>query len=319
MIGSAFRKLARENAMEISHGVAYGSLRGYAATLFEGSGYKCIVFSTSINDPVKQNAIMEAIQTMGDKQLYKNFRVNRLVVFKSTVEVVFHDTVGTMNKIREFLDWFIPMLQQAQATGANICSECGCEITDGGSWIMIDHICHHVHAVCADKVDAAVENENEQQKEELTGSYASGALGAFLGAALGAVVWAVVLYMGFVASFVGLLIGWLTNKGYTLLKGKQGKAKVVILILAVIFGVLLGNLAADVLQLVVMINTGELYDLAYGDIPWLLMALFVEDPGFRSATFSNVGIGLLLAGLGVFTLIRRAGREVSGTKFIRLK
>ena len=38
MIGSALKKMARENGMTVQGGVAYGSLRGFAATLSEGSG-----------------------------------------------------------------------------------------------------------------------------------------------------------------------------------------------------------------------------------------------------------------------------------------
>ena len=38
MIGSGLKKLAQENGMTVSNGVAYGSLQGYAATLSQGRG-----------------------------------------------------------------------------------------------------------------------------------------------------------------------------------------------------------------------------------------------------------------------------------------
>ena len=66
-------------------------------------------------------------------------------------------------------------------------------------------------------------------------------LGMAAGAALGAVVWAIVLSFGYIASLVGLLIGFLAEKGYSLCKGRQGKGKIAILILAVVFGVVLGT------------------------------------------------------------------------------
>ena len=53
MIGSGFKKLAAENGMKVSNGVAYGSLRGYAATLTDGSNCKQIVISTKFADPEK--------------------------------------------------------------------------------------------------------------------------------------------------------------------------------------------------------------------------------------------------------------------------
>lgn len=319
MIGSGLKKLAVENGMSISNGVAYGSLRGYAVTLSEGAGYKQIVFSTQFSDPVKKTEFLDKIGSIGNKQLNKDFRVTNLGINGGLVQVMFHDTVGTMKKIRAFVDWFIPLLGEYGASGVNICPECRCEILDGDSWIMVDGVCHHLHAACAERVSQSVEQSNEQEKQERTGSYVTGALGAFLGAALGAVVWAVVLFAGYVASIVGLLIGWLAEKGYNLLKGKQGKGKIVILILAIIFGVLLGTLAVDVVSLAQMIDSGELYGFTYGDIPLMILALFAESPDYVSAILSNVGLGLLFAALGVFALLRKAGREVSGTKFVKLK
>lgn len=319
MIGSGLAKFAKENGMTVSNGVAYGGLRGYAATLSEGAGYKLMVFSTQFSDPVKKTEFLDKISSIGNKQLQKDFRVTKLDVSAGFIAVVFHDTMGTMKKIRAFADWFIPLLGEYGASGVNVCGECGCEIIDGDSWIMVDGICHRVHAACAEKVSQSIEHSNEQEKQERTGSYVTGALGAFLGAALGAIVWAVVLLAGYVASIVGLLIGWLAEKGYTLLKGKLGKGKVVILILAIIFGVLLGTLAADAISLAQMINSGELYGLTYGDIPLMIVTLFAESPEYVSATMGNVGLGLLFAALGVFALLRKAGREAAGTKFVKLR
>lgn len=151
MIGSAFKKLANENGMSVSHGVAYGSLQGYAATLSEGSGYKLIVFSTSFPDATKKGEFLERINSLGEKQLNKEYRVNRFGITESTVEVLFQDTVGTMKKIEAFLQWFLPLLGEYGAAGVDVCPECGCQITDG-SWVMVDGICHHVHGACADKI-----------------------------------------------------------------------------------------------------------------------------------------------------------------------
>ena len=318
MIGSGLKKLALENGMKVSNGVAYGSLRGYAATLSEGAGYKQIVFSARFSDPVKKTEFLDMIGSIGNKQLNKDYRVTNLGINGSIIQVVFHDNPGTMKKILAFIDWFIPLLGEYGATGVNVCSECGCEIIDSGSWVMVDGACHHVHGACAERVEQGIQESNQQEKLQRTGSYASGALGAFLGAALGAVVWAIVLYAGYVASIVGLLIGWLANKGYDLLKGKQGKGKVVILILAIIFGVLLGTLAVDAVSLAQMIDMGQFPGFTYGDIPLMILALFAESPEYTSATLGNIGLGLLFAALGVFALLRKTGKEVADTKFVKL-
>ena len=317
MIGNTYKKFAQENGLTVSNGVAYGSLRGYAASLFEGSGWKAMVFSVRFSDPARRVELMDLVGNMGDRQLYKTYRVNRLGITDRMIQIQFHDNPGTMKKIAAFLDWFIPLLDAHGASKVNFCAECGLEIQDG-DWIMVNGMCHHVHSACGEKIQREIDSDNQRVKEERTGSYLSGALGAFLGAALGAVLWAVVLYVGYIASLVGLVIGFLSEKGYNLLKGKQGKAKVVILILAVLFGVLAGTLAADAVALAGMIHGGELPGIVVGDIPVLMLNMLLGDPGYLRATLSNVGMGLLFAALGVFALLRRTSKEVADTKFVKL-
>ena len=175
-----------------------------------------------------------------------------------------------------------------------------------------------MHESCAQRVQGQLESDNRQRKESDTGSYAGGALGAVLGALLGSVVWALVLAGGYVASIVGFVIGWLAEKGYNLLKGKQGKGKVVILILAVILGVLVGTIAPDVVTLAGMINNGELPGNTYGDIPLLLVDIMILDSEYMSAVIGNALLGLLFAALGVFALLRKTGAAVADTKFKKL-
>lgn len=315
MIGSALKKLAKENSMKVAKGVAYGSLRGYAATLSEGAGWKQIVFTTTFTDPAKRTELMDLVSSTDVKKLY---RVQNLGIGPRSVQVIFHDNPGTMKKIMAFLDWFLPLLQEYTATGVNICTECGCEIT-AGRWALINGVAYHFHDSCAQKAAREVEGSNTRRAEADNGSYLLGTVGALLGSSLGAVLWAIVLNMGYVASLVGLVIGWLAEKGYNLLKGKQGKAKVLILIIAIVFGVLLGTFGADAFTLVGMINDGEMGGLTMGDIPMIISVLLAEDAEYRSAVMSNILMGLLFAGLGVFALLRQAGKAVADEKYIDLE
>lgn len=315
MIGSGLKKLANENGMKVAQGVAYGSLRGFAATLSEGSGYKQVVFTTTFPDLAERSRLVDLLHSMDLKTQY---RITNLSIDGMRVYVVFHDTIGTMKKIYAFLDWFVPVLQEHGATGVNTCTNCGGQLTSG-KWIMVNGIAYHQHDTCAARVKAEVEADNTRKEEEDTGNYLTGTIGALLGATVGAAVWAIVLYLGYVASVVGLLIGWLADKGYGLLHGKQGKAKVLILIFAIIIGVVLGTLAVDVVTLVGMINGGELPGFVLGDIPAILAVLFAEDAEYRGATIGNILMGLFFAALGVFALLRKTGKEVAGTKYAELK
>lgn len=314
MIGSGLKKMAAENGMTVSNGVAYGSLQGFAATLSEGNGYKQIVFTTKFTETAKADALQA---TLNQRNISREFRVQNLSIAPNGVSIVFLDNPGTMKKIHAFLEWFIPLLRESSATGVNICTECGCEAASG-RWVLIDGVAFYMHDSCAQKVKREIAEEEQSQKEADTGSYFGGLVGALCGSAIGAVIWAFVLNMGYVASVVGLVIGWLAEKGYNLLRGRQGKAKVLILIVAIIFGVLLGTLAADVFTLAGMIRDGELMGFSYGDILPIIFVLLEEDAEYRGAILSNILMGLLFAALGVFSLLRKTGKAVSGTKYVEL-
>ena len=314
MIGSGFKKLAQKYGLTVAGGVAYGSLKGYASTLSEGSGYKQIKISTKFTEAGQDDQLLTAVNAAN---IARTYRVQTFTVYPDWINIVFQDTVGTIKKIEEFIEWFYPLLAQFGATGANVCTECGGEVTVGG-WYLTGGIALHLHESCAQTVEGNIRQEEQEQKDSDTGSYIQGLIGALLGALLGAIVWAIVLSMGYVASLVGLLIGWLADKGYSLMHGKQGKGKIAILIVAIIFGVLLGTIIPDVVTLVQMIGNNELIGATYADIPSILVQTFSEVPEYRTGVLYNVGIGLLFAALGVIALLAKAKKEVSSVKIKKL-
>ena len=315
MVGAGLQKLARNNGLVVDSGVAYGNLRGFATTLSEGAGYKRIDIVTAFPTPENKSAFLNAVEAV---PVSKEYRVLKVNITPWGFSVMFHDTVGTMKRINAFIDWFYPLLEANEAQKATVCSRCGSDAA-GEGWYLIGGVAHRLHETCAQQEQAALESVEQQRREEDDGSYVQGLIGALGGAALGAVVWAFVLLGGYVASLVGLLIGWLAEKGYNLLHGKQGKGKVAILILAIVFGVLLGTLGADVIYLAQMIGNGELIDVTYGDIPGMILGTLIYDAEYRGAILSNSAMGLLFAGLGVFALLRKAGQEVAGVNFKKLR
>jgi len=314
MVGTGLKKLAAEYGMKVDKGVAYGDFKGYAATFYEGAGYKRVILTTAFKDPQAQ---FQLETVLNGKNLMKEYRLQETVFSETSILFHFYDNPGTMKKMEAFFEWFFPYLDESGATKSNVCVECGCE-TQTGQWKLIDGVAYYMHPACANKVASEIAQEEEVRKATDTGSYIGGFFGAIIGAAIGAIVWAVVLSTGYIASIVGFLIGWLAERGYHLLRGKNGKGKIVILIAAVIFGVILGTVLGEGITIFRMIGNGELEGFAYGDIPWLLIVL-ATDAEYIGSVLYNIGTGLLFAGLGVFTQIRRAKKEVSDIKIIDLK
>lgn len=315
MVGNTLKKFANENGMHVASGVAYGEYRGYAMTMCEGSGWKRLDFSTRFYDISAQKNLEEKLAAVDLKRTY---RIQALNVDGRTLSFEFFDNPGTMKKIRAFLDWFVPVLEESGAAKADTCVECGQKLTYDSTWLLVGECAHHMHEACRDKVKRELEEEEQIRKEESEGSHLTGFLGALAGGLIGAVVWAVVLLLGYVASLVGLLIGFLAEKGYNLAKGKRDKGKIAVLIIVIVLAVLIGTFAADAISLAQMISSGELYEYTYADIPLLILFLAFTDAAYMTATLSNVGLGLLFAGLGVFGLLRKAKKEVTGIRVVEL-
>lgn len=162
---------------------------------------------------------------------------------------------------------------------------------------------------------------------EKQGSILRGLVGALIGAVLGAAVWGIVgILTQRVFSLLGFLLGFLCAKGYELLKGREGVAKVVIVILCVILAVVLGeaifavgtfhqmyvesiDTAASELEMygidlkkLLEENPAEAYDkYLYTEAEMFKMAL--EDPEFWSESFKNLAQALIFAAIGAVVVI----------------
>ena len=306
MIGSALKKLAVANGMTVAHGVAYGFLRGYATTLWEGSGYKTMCISTRFADNATRYAFTEKLQELA---LDKEYKLNKLEVQEKLITVVFADTIGTMKRVEGLIEVFFPLLEQYKASRSDICPECGMMLADG-HWKLVNGIAVYVHEACAQQIRETIDTRNKERLS--TGNYFTGAIGALLGSALGSVVWAVLAVIGYVASIVGLLIGFLAEKGYSLLGGKKGWGKLVILIIAVLLGVVIGNFSALVYYV------ASEYGVAVGDSIRAVYEGVMYEPEIRSALISDSLLGSVFAALGVIGLMRATKQEAAGVKFIDL-
>lgn len=314
MIGIGLKKLANQNGMTVSSGVAYGSLKGYATTMFEGSGYKKLIVTTKFADPTQAVALEAFVKSVDIK---KEYRVLEFAMEPKAIHITFLDNPGTMAKIEAFIEWFYPLLPQYGASAANCCMECG-QPTAVGSWYLIDGAAYFYHESCGSHVAEQIAGEEKEKQEKDDGSYVQGLIGALLGAVLGAVAWILLLLAGYVSSLVGLLMGWLAEKGYTLLHGKQGKGKIWILILAVIFGVFVGTMGAEYVSVVQAINDGTLAEYTVAEVPDLLLTLLIYDSEYQTAILANIGQGLLFAALGVFIFLRNTNKAVAGVQVKKL-
>lgn len=315
MISAGIKKLAKENDLKISSGVAYGNLYGFASTFSEGNGYKRLVIVTTLPYPDWERWLKAELD---NTNIEREYRVKSISFNVKTIEIEFRDAAGTMKRINAFIEWFYPILEKAYATKCKICAECGQPI-EKGTWKLIDGVVYPLHKDCAIQLRNTLIEEHETEMAEQKGSYLMGFIGAILGAAIGAALWAGVYYMGYMASIVGFVIGILAERGYNLFKGKKGGLKVAILIVLVIAGVAVGTLAGEWLLLYKMMQEGELIGYTAKDLLPLLFEIIEVEEEATAAVLKNIGTGVLFAALGVFALIRKTAKEAKPTKVKDLK
>lgn len=314
MIDSAQRQFAQNNGLTISRGIAYGNLGGIAVTLYVDGGLLQMAFATQFSSPAGQTAVNSALST---RNLKTEFGIAKFTMDEKTILVSFQNKRNAAARMDGFLAWFLPLLHANGASGADVCAHCG-QSAAPTKWAIYGGAARPFHPQCAQRVKRELEEARANRLHEPSGSYFTGLLGALLGAALGAVVWAVVLQMGYIAALVGLLIGFLAEKGYCLCKGKQGKGKLAVLVLAIVVGVLLGTFLSEAYEFYSLIQSGAV-SLRYSDIPMAIYAFIVDYPDYRAAILKNVIMGLLFAALGVYSLLRRTGAELRGETFTELE
>lgn len=315
MIGTGLKKLAKEYGMSLAQGVAFGQMRGYAATLSEGMGFKQIALTGCL---AEENKVVLRSR-LGERDLGTEFRIEQIQLCDDGLIIQFLDNPGTMKKIYAFIDWFWPVLDEAGMGKADICTECKMPIGADGVWRLVDEAAFHLHPGCAQRMSRSLEIQQEQEKQERTTSYGKGFLGAILGALLGAIVWAIVMSIGYVTAIVGILICWLAGKGYQLLGGPRGRGKVLALIVSIFLGVVLGTVLGEVLAVGQMILQGYIPGAGLADIPALILALVVEYPDYLTDMLLNMLLGLLFAYGGTWWTLYQEHRANRRTKMKNLK
>ncbi len=314
MIGKSLKELAAQYGMTLGKGVAYGSVGGFAATLSQGMGYKRLDITTYFPGLEARDRLQK---TVSEADLTGLYGIRNMDLGQKYISVFFAENPQIIEKIKAFIEWFCPLLTESNAETANICTQCGEELTEG-DWYLVNGMAYHFHRDCAAEVSDGLDHEEHLRRRRDPGSYVQGFVGAVLGATLGGILWGAVLWLGYITSFIGLLIGWLAEKGYCLLRGRKGRGKIAILVIAIIWGVVLGTLLPDGVTLWQMISVGDFPGYHHDDIPRLLVSILFQDPDYLRQIITSVLWGLFYAGLSIAALLVRSKDRLTAQKMKKL-
>ena len=318
MIGSYFKKLAKQNNMKVKNGVAYGKFQGFSVTFRDGNNRKFIDIATRFPSSGEKFGFMAEL---GCIDLMKQYSVLDIHYYDTYIEVVFYDTIGTWKKLLSFVDYFFPLLRRYNASGIYTCLECGEPISYGDKWVLIDNVAYHLHTDCVMQTQASIlrEDNSESDEKSAEGSFLKGFLGALAGAIIGAVPIAALRYFGYPGYLIGILTGFLAYKGYTLAGGKMARGKGIIVILCSLIGIILGTFASDAVYMLIAIKNGQLTPMSTKDIFPGILYLLSTNEEYASDCDVSIMLALFMAIAGMFPVFKNNRRRRKKLKTIILE
>jgi hypothetical protein len=308
MVGSALKKFAEPLGFENKNGRLFGEYQGYNVTLAEGMGNKDIMIGVSLpaEDP-RWNQIVGFIETNR-----KDSRIKGYTIHASHFKMTLDDTVGTLKRLSELLDKTVKMLSEAEIPGSKVCWYCRTEFTSQRpDKVQIEDAVIPMHNSCIESYSSSVKQATEEFHSKPK-NYMRGLIGALLGGIIGVIPWVIVYLLGYFVGFLGLVIGIAAKKGYEILGGRPGKAKPWIVLAVVVFSVLLGQFAAENIDLYNVLHQEGITEFSILDLPTAIINIMLNEPEYLRGVLGNVGIGLLFAFLGIFDLFRSLKNEGKG-------
>lgn len=312
MIGGGLKKFARERGLALDKGCAYGVFRGYMTTLDEGMGYKALRTGVHFGDGEQKQRIMDWLGARA-----KAYKLQGFAPRAGAVEILFVDTTtrGTLKRMGSFMDEFYALLAQEAVEGAGTCPYCGQALSPAESSLAsVDGAVQNLHEACLRRLesDLASADAPAAGPEQKPQSVAKGVLGAVLGGIVGAIPWGLVYALGYFVAWLGLLIGICIKKGYELAGGKNGVAKMVVVLLLVLPAMILGQFLGECFSLAWYILSGEITWLSLGDVPVAIYVILMEDSEYRTSVIGNIVMGTVFALLGVIDVFRSLKAEAKG-------
>ena len=302
MIKGEFLQLAQEYGMKQDQGVAYGIVEGYAATFLDGAGTHRMMLTTRFASNTDKDALMEIVNKTDLKGLYN---IRKLQIAKKVVYVAFTMSPDTIDKIRSFVSWFFPLLEQFGASKGDICVQCQEPMEDEDiQWILRDGATSfRVHKTCAEELKETVKSQSRNFRADQNGSIAKGILGALFGAVVGIALWLLLQLINFYSPIAGMATGWLSLFFYGRFHGKASKLRIPILLIAGALSVALGAMLGEIMVILLQGGGAQAFHL--------FLNSFRTMPEFQSGVLFNIGIGIFLMLLGLFASVKSEGRRTT--------
>lgn len=297
MLTARLKKIAAARGYTPTKNFAYGEEGGYTVSLQNvGSASVCHV-SVAAAFPSKGScdSFLAAL-----KARKREFRLGRIVPYQTGFLI---PVPCNKRFLPAFLDALPGMLRQSGARGSDLCAFCHQQLAPADSILVNAYIPCRIHKGCLSTMtEKLAQPQHVNPEEERNNHVGRGLAGALVGGIVGAIPWIIVFYFGYISGWLGLLIGLAAAFGYKLFGGKPCKAKIWIVVFAVIVGVAFGLYGGMFAQVYAFARTNA-PGAQMGDI-FSATNYAIANPSYRGTLIYNSILALVLAAVGCVALVR---------------
>jgi hypothetical protein len=314
-------KLGGEFGMRPSRKTIYGVVEGFPVAMWDGMGTKAISVAINLGECADAKELLS--------KPARHYRIQRVLTGQDSVRFVFHDTYGTLKRMRAFLQTELPALAARGMNRGYTCLHCGEPVNEGAAHVLVNDFFSAMHADCVEPFEREAEQEREIKRHEPApvGGSVRGFFGALIGGFVGTIPWVVLFVAGYIASLAGALIALCANFGHKKFGGPPGRGRVLTVVLVTVVMVVVASALGHVASMAWYVISGDL-DREMGYLPgtillWPFLGEYIKfaaaDPEFRAEFLKNLAMGFLFAGLGLFGVLRGKMREENPSGKVILK
>lgn len=230
----------------------------------------------------------------------------------SALEVNFFDNPGTLKCVEAFIEEVLPQI--AELTHPGECMLCGRELHgDACAALLLGERVVAMDADCIGRVEYVCALHQ--------GGVARGMIGAMVGALIGAALWCAVGLAGYTASIVGMVTALLAGKGYDLLGGRPGKARLICIIACTLVAVVVGDaaaLGAMIWREYTQAGAELMQAIGFNEYLGMMIEILIEDGEFVGSVVRDLLLGWLFAIVGCVAVLRKSSKNSDPSRIVRL-
>ena len=292
-LSQRLRDWAGQRGWTVEKNRAYGDYAGFTFTAFEGQGFKAFALLAPVWQAAERADLMRFLKEKRRELKLREFEVKDRSLIIKINESFRHVTPEKLENALRVLTEYLGS-KGIEGRRCFFCAQ-----ADPDSQAAVGDFVTWTHAGCLEQAAADTERARREYALEQK-NYAIGTIGALLGGMVAAIPWVIVqIFLERIAAILGYLIGLGAFKGYTLFKGRMGRATRWLVAAATLLSVVV---AEFVIVAVIMLRN----DLPVNE--FTMRMLFANDE-LRNAWLRDLAMALFMALLGISRSLHQAERR----------